>query len=160
MDIAEKVMTNLKSFGLDTNIKANTLKHLVKIDEVLDTMMQAQINAIQKIKNDKISINRIAKESKIARQTFYNNPIITAYIEHYLSAYIEINPYDTIESLRDKIRWKDTQIAGLVQRDATISKYKAENQELTDEIASLQATIKSQDDLIKKLRQNSISRIK
>jgi len=46
----------------------------------------------------------------------------------------------------------DEQIAGLVQRDATISKCKAENKELTDKIASLQATIRSQEDLIRQLR--------
>lgn len=128
------------------------MKHLAKVDEVLEAMSQAQTNAIQEIKNNKISINRVAKESGIARQTFYNNPIITAYIERYLAANMEASPYETIETLREEIRRKDEQIAGLVQRDATISKCKAENKELTDEIASLQATIRSQEDLIRQLR--------
>lgn len=38
------------------------------------------------------------------------------------------------------------------QIDATVSKYKAQNHELTDEIVSLQATIKSQEELIRKLQ--------
>lgn len=49
---------------------------------------------------------------------------------------------------------KDEQIAGLVQRDATVSKCKTENLELTDEIASLRETIKSQEELIRQLRGN------
>ncbi len=62
------------------------------------------------------------------------------------------SPYETIETLREEIRRKDEQIAGLVQRDATVSKCKAENLELTDEITSLRETIKSQEKLIRQLR--------
>lgn len=158
MDVNKRVMENLKAFGLDTGIKPVTMKHLAKVDEVLASMVQAQTDAIQEIRNNKISINRVAKESGIARQTFYNNPIITAYIEAYIAANISASPYETIEILREEIRRKDEQISGLVQRDATISKCKAENQALTDEIASLQATIKSQDDLIRQLRLHTIAK--
>ncbi len=148
MDVNERVMENLKTFGLDTEIKPVTMKHLSKVDEVLASMVQAQTNAIHEIRNNKISLNRVAKESGIARQTFYNNPIITAYIEAYIAANTTENPYETIEMLREEIRRKDEQIAGLVQRDATVSKFKAENQELKDEIVSLRETIKSQETLL------------
>lgn len=152
MDVNERVMENLKAFGLDTDIKPVTMKHLEKVDEVLASMVQAQTDAIQEIRSNKISINRVAKESGIARQTFYNNPIITTYIEAYIAANTSASPYETIETLREEIRRKDEQIAGLVQRDATVSKCKAENLELTDEIVSLRETIKSQDELIRQLR--------
>ena len=69
MDVNERVMENLKAFGLDTDIKPVTMKHLAKVDEVLASMVQAQTDAIQEIRNNKISINRVAKESGIARQT-------------------------------------------------------------------------------------------
>ena len=152
MDVNERVMENLKAFGLDTDIKPVTMKHLAKVDEVLASMVQAQTDAIQEIRNNKISINRVAKESGIARQTFYNTPMITAYIEAYIASNTSASPYETIETLREEIRRKDEQIAGLVQRDATVSKCKAENLELTDEIASLRETIKSQEELIRQLR--------
>ncbi len=148
MDVTERVMENLKAFGLDADIKPITMKHLAKVDEVLASMVQAQTDAIQEIRNNKISINRVAKESGIARQTFYNNPIITAYIEAYIAANTTASPYETIEMLREEIRRKDEQIVGLVQRDATISKFKAENRELKDEIVSLRETIKSQETLL------------
>lgn len=154
MDVNERVMENLKAFGLDTDIKPVTMKHLAKVDEVLASMVQAQTDAIQEIKNNKISINRVAKESGIARQTFYNNQIVTAYIEAYIVANTTASPYENIETLREEIRRKDEQIAGLIQRDATVSKCKAENLELTDEIASLRETIKSQEELIRQLRGN------
>lgn len=158
MDVNERVIENLKAFGLSTDIKPITMNHLARVDEVLDVMTQAQFNAIQEIKTNKISINRVAKESGIARQTFYNNPIISAYIEQYIATKTSPSPYEIVNALREEIRRKDEQIAGLVQRDATVSKYKAQNQELTDEVASLQATIKSQEDLIRQLRDAKIIR--
>lgn len=142
----------MKSFGLSDDIKPAILIHLEKVDNVLAMMVAAQENAIQEIKKNKVSINRVAKESGIARQTFYNNPIITICIEKYIETYVGTSPYDTIFSLRDEIKRKDEQISGLVQRDATISLYKAKNKELTDEISSLQQTIKSQEELICQLR--------
>lgn len=78
------------------------------------------------------------------------------YIERYLAANTDASPYDTIETLRKEIRRKDEQIACLVQRDATISKCKSENRELTDEIVSLRETIKSQEELILKLKSKQI----
>ena len=152
MDTEKIVIENLKVFGLDEDIKPVTMKHLIKITEVLDATVQAQSEAIQNIKTNKISINKIAKDAGIARQTFYNNPIITAYIEKYIENNTIDNPYKVIEALRNELKRKDEQITGLVQRDATVSKYKAQNHELTNEIVSLQATIKSQEELIRKLQ--------
>lgn len=152
MDVNQKVSDNLKIFELNDDIKPATMKHLIKVDEVLALMVTSQKNAIQEIKNNKISINRVAKESGIARQTFYNNPVITAYIEKYIETYAVTSPYEAIDTLREELKRKDEQIVGLVQRDATVSKYKAENKALTDEIVSLQATIRSQEELIQKLR--------
>ena len=152
MDVTQRVSDNLLLFGLNNDIKPAVMKHLAKVDEVLAVMVAAQEAAVQEIKNNKISINRVAKESGISRQTFYNNPVITEYIEKYLETYIGGNPYETIAALREELQRKDEEIAGLVQRDATVSKCKAENKALTDEIASLQATIRSQDEVIRKLR--------
>ena len=39
MDVNKRVMENLKAFGLDTDIKPVTMKHLAKIDEVLASMV-------------------------------------------------------------------------------------------------------------------------
>lgn len=152
MDVNERVMENLKAFGLGTDVKPVTMKHLAKVDEVLEAMTRAQANAVQEIKNNKISKNRVAKESGIARQTFYNNPIIFKYIDAYIAANTVSSPYETIEYLRDEVRRKDEQIAAMVQRDASISKCKALNKELLDEIASLTATIRSQEEVIRDLK--------
>ena len=152
MDTEKIVQENLKLFGLDEEIKPMTMKHLMKITNVLDTAIQSKTEAIQNIKTNKISINKVAKDAGIARQTFYNNPIITAYIEKYIELNSIDSPYETIEALRRELRRKGEQINGLVQRDATVSKYKAQNKALTDEITSLQETIKSQEELIQKLK--------
>ena len=82
----------------------------------------------------------------------YNNPIIKQYIERYIEANALPDPYDVTESLREELRTKDNMVERMAQRDATLSKYKAQNKELTDEAASLLATIKSQEALIHQLR--------
>ena len=157
MDTRERVTENLKAFGLDTDIKPITMKHLEKLDEVLTQLTQVQEDAIQDIKDNKISINRVSKDAGIARQTFYNNPILVAYVEKYIAERGVESPYETIDYLREEVRRRDKQIEGLVQRDATVSKYKAENKALKEEITSLQATIKSQEELIKRLRAGNLS---
>lgn len=152
-EVNEKIIKNLKKFGLSTDdIKPNTIEYLIKVDEVLNQITTARAEAIQTIKNEKTSINKIAKESGISRQTFYNNPIITSYVERYIEMYVKESPYETINNLKEDIKNRDEQIEKLVQRDANISYYKAENQELSDEIESLKATIKSQEEMIRKLR--------
>lgn len=153
MDTKKLVQNNLKIFGLNEEIKPVTMKHLIKITEVLDATVRTQTEAIQNIKNNKISINKVAKDAGVARQTFYNNPIMTTYIEKYIELNSVDSPYVTIENLRSELRRKDKQITGLVQRDATVSKYKAQNKALKDEIASLRETIKSQEYLIHKLKE-------
>lgn len=156
MDAEKIIYENLKKFGLDSDIKPTTLKQLVKITEVLDTTINVQQTSVQQLKSNKISINKISQDSGIARQTFYNNPILAAYIEKYAEANAIENPYDVIDALRSELRRRDEQIAGFVQRDATAEYYKAQAQALTDEVASLKETIKSHEELIRRLRANDL----
>ena len=152
-EINEKIIKNIKKFGLSSDdIKPNTMEYLIKVDDVLNKITATRAEAIQTIKSEKVSINKVAKESGISRQTFYNNPIITSYVEKYIEIYVKESPYETINNLKEEIKNRDEQIEKLVQRDANIAYYKAENQELSDEIESLKATIKSQEEMIRKLR--------
>ena len=152
-EINEKIIKNIKKFGLSSDdIKPNTMEYLIKVDDVLNKITTTRAEAIQTIKSEKVSINKIAKESGISRQTFYNNPIITSYVEKYIEIYVKESPYETINNLKEEIKNRDEQIEKLVQRDANIAYYKAENKELSDEVESLKATIKSQEETIRKLR--------
>ena len=152
-EINEKIIKNIKKFGLSSDdIKPNTMEYLIKVDDVLNKITTTRAEAIQTIKSEKVSINKVAKEIGISRQTFYNNPIITSYVEKYIEIYVKESPYETINNLKEEIKNRDEQIEKLVQRDANIAYYKAENQELSDEIESLKATIKSQEEMIRKRR--------
>lgn len=152
-EVNEKIIKNLKKFGLSSDdIKPNTMEYLIKVDDALNKITTARAEAIQTIKSEKTSINKVAKESGISRQTFYNNPIITSYVEKYIEIYVKESPYETINNLKEEIKNRDEQIEKLVQRDANIAYYKAENKELSDEVESLKATIKSQEEMIRKLR--------
>ena len=152
-EVNEKIIKNLKKFGLSSDdIKPNTMEYLIKVDDALNKITTARAEAIQTIKSEKTSINKVAKESGISRQTFYNNPIITSYVEKYIEIYVKESPYKTINNLKEEIKNRDEQIEKLVQRDANIAYYKAENKELSDEVESLKAPIKSQEEMIRKLR--------
>ena len=152
-EVNEKIIKNLKKFGLSSDdIKPNTMEYIIKVDDALNKITTARAEAIQTIKSEKTSINKVAKESGISRQTFYNNPIITSYVEKYIEIYVKESPYETINNLKEEIKNRDEQIEKLVQRDANIAYYKAENKELSDEVESLKVTIKSQEEMIRKLR--------
>ena len=100
-EVNEKIIKNLKKFGLSSDdIKPNTMEYLIKVDDALNKITTARAEAIQTIKSEKTSINKVAKESGISRQTFYNNPIITSYVEKYIEIYVKESPYETINNIK------------------------------------------------------------
>lgn len=148
MDTRETVIKKLQEFDMDTNVKEQTMKHLCKIQETLDTLKHNQEEAAASLKENKPALNRIASMGNIARQTFYNNPLLTEYIEQYWKANAAENPFDTIERLRNEIRIQDERIKNMVKRDAETLIYKNRISELEEQIHSLKETVKSQEMVI------------
>ena len=74
------VKENLRMFGLDADVKVQTLRHLCRIQEALDALREGQKFAIRSVWENKATIASVARQSHVARQTFYNNPILTEYV--------------------------------------------------------------------------------
>lgn len=150
MDAKEKVERNLKKFNI-TNDVSKIMKHLVKIQGSLEKCTTELNKSVELLSNGTISVNRISKEAKISRQTFYNNPDLINYIEKYKEAYLKENPYDKIDELKGRINRQEEMIDKMVQRDATIEEYKMSKQKLEEKVRSLEKTIETQQKRIEEL---------
>ena len=151
------VKENLRMFGLDADVKVQTLRHLCRIQEALDALWEGQKSAIRSVWENKATIASVARQSHVARQTFYNNPILTEYVNAWLKEFAVENPFDTIERLREALRDESEKVRKMVARDADVSKYKAMVVDLKDEVAALKKTVATQSDTIAMMRRTNFS---
>ena len=133
------VKENLRAFGMDADVKAQTMHHLCRVWE------------------NKATIASVARQSHVARQTFYNNPLLTEYVNAWLKEYAVENPFDTIERLREALRDETEKVRKMVARDADVSKYKAMVVDLKDEVAALKKTVATQSDTIAMMRRTNFA---
>lgn len=151
------VKENLRMFGMDADVKAQTMHHLCRIQEALDTLRDGQKAAIRSVWENKATIASVARQSHVARQTFYNNPILTQYVNAWLKEFAIENPFDTIDRLREALRDETEKVRKMVARDADVSKYKAMVVDLKDEVAALKKTVATQSDTIAMMRRTNFS---
>lgn len=98
--IEDLVEQRLKEMNVPaTTLKPTTLKHLIKIEELISTNLDYKKELLQKFKEKKITILSVSEESKISRQTFYNNPILKEYIQFALDTTDLLDPYKKNEEL-------------------------------------------------------------
>ena len=149
------VKENLRAFGLDADVKVQTMHHLCRIQEALDALRDGQKAAIRSVWENKAT--SVARQSHVARQTFYNNPLLTEYVNAWLKEYAVENPFDTIERLREALRDESEKVRKMVARDADVSKYKAMVVDLKDEVAALKKTVATQSDTIAMMRRTNFA---
>lgn len=151
------VKENLRMFGMDADVKAQTMHHLCRIQEALDILRDGQKAAIRSVWENKATIASVARQSHVARQTFYNNPILTQYVNAWLKEFAIENPFDTIDRLREALRDETEKVRKMVARDADVSKYKAMAADLKDEVTALKKTVAMQSDTIATMRRTNFS---
>ena len=151
------VKENLRMFGMDADVKAQTMHHLCRSQEALDTLRDGQKAAIRSVWENKATIASVARQSHVARQTFYNNPILTQYVNAWLKEFAIENPFDTIDRLREALRDETEKVRKMVARDADVSKYKAMAADLKDEVTALKKTVAMQSDTIATMRRTNFS---
>ena len=127
------------------------------IQEALDALRDGQKAAIRSVWENKATIASVARQSHVARQTFYNNPLLTEYVNAWLKEYAVENPFDTIERLREALRDETEKVRKMVARDADVSKYKAMVVDLKDEVAALKKTVATQSDTIAMMRRTNFA---
>lgn len=116
--LIDSIRHNLEEMGVQPDlVEPKLLKHLYKIEEVITQkfIIQEQIN--DAIIKNRPSINNIAIESKIARQTIYNNTILKEYIEYRINKYFNSDLGRKVEKLLERITELEDTVRKMMERD-------------------------------------------
>jgi hypothetical protein len=101
-------------------IEPKVKEHLYKIETTISEKLSMQEDVINQLKKSRPSINNIATESKIARQTIYNNELLKDYIEIRIEKYNQNDPIKRNEKLSERISELETTIKKMMERDVNI----------------------------------------
>lgn len=129
------VKDRLDKMGININsIKPTSLKHLVKIENVISDKLENQAKMLEIFKENKISVLSISEESKIARQTFYNNPILKEYIDFTIESSDLVDPYKKIDELSSKLSELQEMIIQMQIRDVDTEILYQDKEKLKNEL--------------------------
>ncbi|MGG1555648.1 hypothetical protein [Paenibacillus ferrarius] len=101
-------------------IDPKMLRHLYKIEEIFRQKFITQEQMNDTIIKNRPSINNIAIESKIARQTIYNNTILKKYIEHRINKYTNQDLGKKVERLLGRIAELEDMVKKMMERDVGV----------------------------------------
>lgn len=129
------VKNRLDEMGINVDtLKSTSLKHLIKIEDVISEKLENQSKMLESFKENKVSVLSISEESKIARQTFYNNPILKEYITYVLDNSDLVDPYKKIDSLNAKLSELQEMVTQMQIRDVNLEILYQEKENLKDEL--------------------------
>ncbi len=129
------VKNRLEEMGINVDtLKSTSLKHLIKIEDVISEKLENQSKMLESFKENKISVLSISEESKIARQTFYNNPILKEYITFVLDNSDLVDPYKKIDTLNAKLYELQEMVTQMQIRDVNLEILYQEKENLKDEL--------------------------
>src|SRR5699024_439020 len=101
-------------------IEPKVKEYLNKVEKTISERFSLQEEIKTQMKKNRPSINNIATESKIARQTIYNNEVLKNYIEIRIDQYNQDDPVKRNEKLTEKISEIDSIIKKMMERDVSI----------------------------------------
>lgn len=129
------VKSRLDEMGVNVEVlKSTSLKHLIKIEDIISEKLENQSKMLEIFKENKVSVLSISEESKIARQTFYNNPILKEYIAYVLDNSDLVDPYKKIDALSSKLSELQEMVAQMQIRDVNLEILHQEKETLKDEL--------------------------
>jgi hypothetical protein len=101
-------------------VEPKIMEHLKNIEVVLGEKFTKQEELKNEITKNRPSINGVAKESKIARQTIYNNDLLKAFIELRIENYNELDLVKRNDKLSEEIRELKKKIKKMEERDVQL----------------------------------------
>lgn len=129
----EKIKNRLSEMGYKyEDFKPNIQQHLLKIEGIIEDSNEKYASLITELKNTVPTVLSVSKESKIARQTFYNNTILKEYIEAAANEFH--NPFSQIDNLNKKLSDMSEKVEKMIGRDVELELIKLENKELKKQI--------------------------
>lgn len=136
MENYEIIKQKLETIGEDPIfLKPFMMDYIIKIENIISIMTQAQKDAIKELKSNNLSASYIANELNISRTTLYNhNQLLKRYIDHSERLFSEDNPFIAYENLKvDKGNLQE-QISLMQDRDISIEILKYEKSELINKL--------------------------
>lgn len=123
------------------NLKAKTQKHLLNIETAIANRESKYNELLHELKDNKVTLSSISDDTKISRQTLYNNKELKAYINFRTLQVDELNPYHQIEELKEKINKLNKKLELMVNRDIDTEILRNENEVLLQQIQNKENTI-------------------
>lgn len=126
-----KIMVNKSGYDYDS-LTERDREALIKVEKICDELVKSQKDCYRKIRDSRITVEKVGEKLGIARRTVYKNPI--------LAKYIGMRAKDNIVmSYRKK---EDNEGENPLVTEA-IARKDIEIMELKEEIEELKATVKS-----------------
>lgn len=149
--IITKLRKEMKKLDSDFDLlPANTQNHLIKIATRCNEMIEEEIQRHNTASKEYLSVNRISQDTKISRQTFYNNPILSKYVFYKADEYKAIDDSYNLSQLQEENRSLKEKIEKMMVRDLEIYQLRETNKRLANEV-------KNKTDLIQSLERRLYS---
>lgn len=123
--------------SIDT-ISKQKISQFEKVDDAIQSRINLINQANEIIKNCKINISMISKDTNISRKTFYNNSLLKAFVENYSTPDEKTSDVAELEKIKAKNSQLTLQIKNFVLRDIETENLRQEIKELNREIHNLQ----------------------
>lgn len=133
--IERTVAETLSRAGIaDEQVSARTMRELVKVEAGIQSLVESVEEALKTLKESKLTKQRVAEVSGLARATLYNNEVVDAYVK----ARIEDNPVGSLVQREDKLRREledeRRKVRLMQERDAEIILLRKRVEELENEM--------------------------
>lgn len=124
-----RIQTFLTKNGASIDTISNArLKQLEKVDADIQLRLRAITGAKEILKNSTINISVVSTDTEISRKTFYNNDLLTLYVECYSTNDLEndtyYNEYQKIKKKNDELI---KQVHNFLIRDIVVENLRHDN---------------------------------
>ncbi|MCM3359532.1 hypothetical protein [Psychrobacillus sp. MER TA 171] len=121
VNLIDTINVTIEKMGIKFDlIEPKILEHLKKVEQVISEKFSIQEDIQNNIKNNRLSINNIASDSNIARQTIYNNELLKSYIEIRINSYNQFDPGKKNDKLLEQISVLEKMIKKMTERDVQL----------------------------------------
>ena len=118
VNIEEQLKSICTELGIDyDNLKPKTQNHLLNIETAITNRESKYIELLHELKENKVTLSSVSDDTKISRQTLYNNKELKAYINFRTLQIDELNPYHRIDELKEKINKLNEKLELMINRD-------------------------------------------
>jgi len=116
--------------------------YLVEIEQWITNMFILEKNTYKVLAKAGISIKGASDNTSIARQTFYNVPLLQEYVQYRADDYEKISILSKIEHCNEEIKRLKAENSALHKRDVEIEELKREIKKMTEKIKQQKKEIK------------------